>query len=35
LYVGGIFALINVLIDIMYVVLDPTTAQKLGQGRRS
>jgi peptide/nickel transport system permease protein len=35
LYVGGIFALINVLIDIMYVVLDPTTARKLRQGRRS
>jgi peptide/nickel transport system permease protein len=35
LYVGGIFALINVLIDLLYVYLDPSTATKLSGGRQS
>ena len=35
LYTGGIFALINILIDSLYLVLDPTTVEKLGRGRTS
>lgn len=35
LYVGCIFALINVLIDLLYVYLDPSTADKLSGGRGS
>lgn len=33
LYTGGIFALINILIDSLYLFLDPTTVEKLGKGR--
>lgn len=32
LYVGGIFALINVLIDLLYLYLDPSTASRLAGG---
>ena len=35
LYTGGIFALINILIDSLYLFLDPTTVVKLGKGRTS
>ena len=35
LYVGGIFAVINVLIDSLYLALDPTTRETLGSGRLS
>jgi len=35
LYMGGIFALINILIDTLYLFLDPTTVEKLGKGRTS
>ena len=35
LYMGGIFALINILIDSLYLYLDPTTVEKLGRGRTS
>jgi ABC-type dipeptide/oligopeptide/nickel transport system permease component len=35
LYTGGIFALINILIDSLYLFLDPTTVEKLGRGRTS
>jgi peptide/nickel transport system permease protein len=33
LFVGGIFAVINVLIDSLYLLLDPSTAQTLGRRR--
>jgi peptide/nickel transport system permease protein/oligopeptide transport system permease protein len=33
LFVGGIFAVINVLIDSLYLLLDPKTAQTLGRRR--
>jgi len=35
LYTGGIFALINILIDSLYLFLDPTTVEKMGRGRTS
>jgi len=35
LYTGGIFALINILIDSLYLFLDPTTIEKMGRGRTS
>jgi len=35
LYVGGIFALINILIDILYLVLDPTTGETMQRRRVS
>lgn len=33
LFVGGIFALINILIDSLYIALDPTTQETLRRGR--
>ena len=33
LYVGSIFALINVLIDLLYLYLDPSTASRLAGGQ--
>lgn len=35
LYVGSLFAIINILIDVLYLYLDPTTGKKLASGRRS
>jgi len=35
LYVGAVFALINVLIDLLYRFLNPATIQALGRGRHS
>lgn len=35
LFTGGIFALINILIDSLYLFLDPTTVEKMGRGRTS
>ena len=33
LYVGGIFAIINTLIDVTYLLIDPSTATRLSGGR--
>ena len=35
LYVGVVFALINMVIDFLYGFLNPTTIETLGKGRRA